>query len=94
MQIRTPKELGALVRARRKELGWSQQRLADESGVKRLWIVHFESGKPTVQLGLVFRALRAVGLTLDGTIQEKDSSGVDLSVLLGEKPDAEVDSDD
>jgi len=94
MQIRTPKELGALVRSRRKELGWSQQRLADESGVKRLWIVHFEAGKPTVQLGLVFRALRAVGLTLDGKVQEKDPQDVDLSVLLGEQKEGSLKSDD
>ena len=88
MQVRTAKEIGALVKARRKELDWSQQRLADEAGVKRLWVVQLEGGKSTVQLDLVFRALRVLGIKVDMSTSETQSSAaapvVDLDSLLGD----------
>ncbi|MDF1752971.1 MAG: helix-turn-helix domain-containing protein [Verrucomicrobiales bacterium] len=88
MQIRSVKELGALVKSRRNALGWSQQKLADETGVQRLWIVQFEKGKSTAHIGLVFRALRALDITLEVDPQPgvaaTEEEEIDLSSILGE----------
>jgi len=56
-RIRRPEDLGAYIKARREELGWDQQTLADRLGVNRRWLWSVESGKPKVQLDLVLRCL-------------------------------------
>jgi y4mF family transcriptional regulator len=63
-QIKTPSDIGALIRERRSRLGLNQQDLATKVGVRRLWISHLEQGKPTIQLGLVLRTLRELGINL------------------------------
>jgi putative transcriptional regulator len=65
MRIKTAGTLGELVRNQRRQRGWSQSQLAEKVGVSRLWVSQFENGKETVELGLVFKALRALDLTLD-----------------------------
>jgi len=67
MLVRTPGDLGKLIRVRRRALGLGQQELADRVGVSRLWIVEFERGKPRAEVGLVLRTLNALGLELDIT---------------------------
>lgn len=62
MIVRSVKDLGALVRDRRKFLGWSQNELASKIGVQRLWVSQFEAGKTTARIGLVMRTLRALEL--------------------------------
>lgn len=57
-------ELAAAVRGRRRELKMDQASLARAAGVSRKWIYEFEAGKPTAELGLVLRALDALGLDL------------------------------
>lgn len=64
MRVRSPRDVGALVRDRRKALGVSQEALAAQVGVSRRWIVALEGGKPTVELGLVLRVLAALGVWL------------------------------
>lgn len=63
--VRTAKELGLLARERRTALGWTQDALAQKVGVSRVWVVHFERGKPTTQLGLALRALKELGVTVN-----------------------------
>ncbi|MGP3958813.1 helix-turn-helix domain-containing protein [Nonomuraea sp. 3N208] len=63
--MRTPMELGALVRERRRALGRTQQAVADEVGVSRQWIVRLEGGRNTLELGLVMRTLGVLGLTME-----------------------------
>ncbi len=65
MIVRTPADLGLLIRARRRELGLDQQALAKRVGVSRLWIIEFERGKPRAEIGLVLRTLTALDLHLD-----------------------------
>lgn len=62
--LRTPADIGALLRDRRKALGLDQAELADRIGVSRLWVNQVERGKPGASLGLVLRALAAVGVNL------------------------------
>lgn len=64
VQLRTPSDLGALIRDRRRVLGLDQAELAGRIGVSRLWINQIEKGKPGASLGLVLRALDAVGANL------------------------------
>jgi HTH-type transcriptional regulator/antitoxin HipB len=52
------------VRERRRELGLTQQEVADVIGVNRRVIGQLESGKSTVQLRIALEAARAVGLDL------------------------------
>jgi len=64
MRIRTPSDLGAALREQRRRRGLDQQTLAGTIGVGRQWVVEFEKGKPRAEVGLVLRALDAVGLAL------------------------------
>lgn len=64
MQIRTSRDIGSLIRARRSGLGWDQQTFADRIGVSRLWVGEIERGKPGAKLDLILRALAALDVTL------------------------------
>jgi len=60
----TVEDLGATVRAARKQQGLDQLLLADLAGVSDRFVRDLEHGKPTVQLREVLRVLDALGLTL------------------------------
>jgi HTH-type transcriptional regulator/antitoxin HipB len=64
LPLRTVTDIGALIRDRRRGLKLDQAELADMIGVSRLWVNQVERGKPGAGLGLVLRALEAVGVTL------------------------------
>jgi putative transcriptional regulator len=72
MRIKTVGALGELVRDQRKRRGWSQSRLAENVGVSRLWVGQFEKGKETVELGLVLKTLRALDLSLEAGLLNKN----------------------
>jgi HTH-type transcriptional regulator/antitoxin HipB len=90
MQIRTPMEIGNLVRDRRKGKGWTQEQLATRVGVSRLWIVQLEQGKATAQIGLVLRALNELDASLHVDIKPTSSpaarrdDGIDLDAIIRE----------
>jgi len=63
-QTRTARALGAAVKARRQELGWSQAQLAEQLGVQRQWVIRLEAGGEGAELGTVLRALTALGLSI------------------------------
>jgi y4mF family transcriptional regulator len=73
MLIRTPADLGAAVRDRRKQLGLDQAELAARADVSRQWILGIERGRSRAELGLVLRTLDVLGLRLD--TRSKDESG-------------------
>jgi y4mF family transcriptional regulator len=56
--------LGAAIRERRRELNLTQDDLALSIGVNRKVIGQIEGGKETVQLDIVLRAARALGLNI------------------------------
>lgn len=66
--------MGAYVREQRRLLGWTQQELADKVGVRRLWVVQFEQGKSSAQLGLALRTLKALGISLNAPLRAGDSN--------------------
>jgi len=65
MRVRTPSELGALIRDYRTRLKLDQKSLAEKVGVSRQWIVEVEKGKSGAPLGLVLRTMEALGIVLD-----------------------------
>jgi HTH-type transcriptional regulator/antitoxin HipB len=67
--IRTAADVGALIRDRRRVLALDQAELAQKIGVSRLWVNQVERGKPGANLGLVLRALTALGVNLLGDIE-------------------------
>lgn len=101
MNVQSPQELGVLVREERKKRGWTQAVLARRVGVQPLWISEFERGKTTAQIGLVFRTLKALEISISvGESKRKGLSGeggygVDLDslvrppVMVREEPDHE-----
>lgn len=64
MQVRTPVDLGAVIRDHRRRLHLGQQELAARVGVSRKWIIDVEKGKARAEIGLVLRTLNALGLRL------------------------------
>ncbi len=64
MHVRTAKDIGLLVRERRKQLGLTQGQLAERLGTGRPWVVQVEGGKATAQLGMVLAALRELDIDL------------------------------
>jgi len=74
MQVKTPNDIGALIRDQRTQRGWSQEELARRVGVGRIWIVQLEKGKPTAQMGLALRTLKELGVFLDASTPESAAS--------------------
>ena len=63
-EINSPSDLGAAIKARRNDLGLTQDDLALSIGVNRRVIGQLESGKETVRLDIVLSAARALGLNV------------------------------
>jgi len=62
--VTTPKDLGAIVRAVRREAGIDQATAAGLAGVGTRFLGDVERGKPTLRLGLVLQVLERLGLEL------------------------------
>ncbi len=65
MYIRTPRDLGLIIRETRRRLGLGQAELAQRVGVSRQWLLGVEKGKRRVDAGLLLKTLTALGLSLD-----------------------------
>jgi y4mF family transcriptional regulator len=90
MRIRTPADLGALIRDHRTRLGLDQKSLAEKVGVSRQWIVDAEKGKTRAEIGLLLRTVGALGIALDA---EKEGPGKPKDTSLSHGADAHVDID-
>lgn len=87
MRVRSIRDLASAARGRRLDLGLNQAELAERAGVSRKWLVEFEAGKPSAELGLAMRVLDELGLALDVTSKADSSSSgglVDLDTVLEE----------
>lgn len=90
MRIRTPAELGALIRDHRTSLGLDQKSLAQKVGVSRQWIVEVEKGKPGAPIGLLLRTIAVLRIALNA---EKEGSGKPKDTSVSYGADAYVDID-
>lgn len=81
--VRTPKDIGALIRSARRDRGLDQGALAALVGVSRQWISEIENGKSSAELGLMLRTLNALRVTLTARAQSQALPSHDpLSDLL------------
>jgi y4mF family transcriptional regulator len=85
MFIRTPADLGAVIRDRRKQLGLDQSTFAKRIGVSRQWVIGIERGHARAAMGLVLRAIDALGIRLDASTQSisrHGSSAIDINAIV------------
>lgn len=73
MLIRTPADLGAVIRDRRKRLKLDQSTLAKRIGASRQWVIEVEHGHSRAELGLVLRTLDALGIPLQASCDQTKS---------------------
>ena len=71
--LRTPADIGVLIKGRRNALGQDQAALAARVGVSRLWINQAERGKPGASLGLILRTLLTLDTELTADARRQDS---------------------
>ncbi len=83
MVLRSPRDIGAFARDRRKQLALDQASIAARVGVSRQWLIDFEKGKPRAEIGLVLRTLAALGIVLVGKETAEAPSDVeDLDAIV------------
>jgi HTH-type transcriptional regulator/antitoxin HipB len=75
MRINSAKDIGLLIRDRRRSLDQTQQELADRAGVGRPWLSEVERGKRRAELSLVLRVLRELGILLDASVEKAPAHG-------------------
>jgi HTH-type transcriptional regulator/antitoxin HipB len=84
VRLSDPRDLGLYVRDQRRDRGMTQADLCASAQVSRRWLSDLEAGKPTAEIGLVFKVLHALGLAVDAHQAEPDPGGVDLDAILRE----------
>jgi len=70
---KNPEQIGAAIRARRKQLKVTQKDLAMTCGTGLRFIIDLEKGKPTCQIGKILQVFHALGLKLQITIPSGDT---------------------
>ena len=81
MRLRTPIDIGAIIRDRRTKRNLDQKTLAEKVGVSRQWLVQVEKGKPRAEVGLILRTLDALGIVLAaGDFDKKGSKPSQLDI--------------
>lgn len=63
-KVRTPADLGKLIRLRRRDVGLTQAQLAQLAGVGNRFLSELERGKPTAAVGLVLQVASVLGLEI------------------------------
>jgi HTH-type transcriptional regulator / antitoxin HipB len=81
MFIRTPADLGAAIRDRRRQLGLDQSTFAKRIGVSRQWVIGVERGHARAEMGLVLRAIDALGIRLDASMEQTSRRGSTASAI-------------
>lgn len=77
MDTKNPEQLGAAIRARRRQLKVTQKDLAMTCGTGLRFIIDLEKGKPTCQIGKTLQVLQALGLKLQIVSPGVDTGHVD-----------------
>ena len=65
MKISDPAELGAAIRTRRKELGYTQSYLSEFTGFSISFISDLERGKATAEIGRTITLINLLGLDIN-----------------------------
>lgn len=75
MGIKTTRQLGTAIRARRRHLRITQKELAMTCGTGLRFIVDLEKGKPTCQMGKALEVILALGLSVEVAAHGGASTG-------------------
>lgn len=67
MKISDSRELGELIKARRKELGYTQMYLSDASGLSVSFLSDLENGKKTIELEKTLLVINLLGMDIEIT---------------------------
>jgi transcriptional regulator with XRE-family HTH domain len=70
MRIRTPRDVGILIKEARRRQGMSQAALARRINSTQTWVSWIENGKTTAEIGGVLLALTTLGVELDFKLPE------------------------
>jgi y4mF family transcriptional regulator len=82
MRLASARDLGLYVRDRRRLLGMTQTNLSVSAQVSRRWLSDLEAGKPTAEIGLIFKVLHALELVLEASPPESGPGDFDLDDVL------------
>ena len=82
--VRSVKEVGAAVRAVRKESGVRQDDAAGSAGVSHVFLRDLEHGKATVQFGRVLQVLDELGIRME--LEVPDDARERLAQLMSQWP--------
>ena len=91
MILRTPRDVGAFLRDRRKSLNLDQATVAARIGVSRQWLIDVEKGKPRAEIGLVLKALATLGVHLmpaDSAHTQVSPDAEDIDAIVTRAGDA------
>ena len=69
--LRSPGDIGLVIQQARLAQGLSQTALADQLGISQRSVSEIESGKPTIYMRKVFDLLRATGVELTATWEDR-----------------------
>lgn len=96
MYVKTPADIGRLIREARMRARMSQTALASRFGTTQSWISEVETGKETAEIGKVLKMLSYLGLDLDlshgpdhhlaGRSAPHDDRFPDISDIVGDTP--------
>jgi len=84
--IKTPQELGLLVRATRKQQKIRMDDVAGSAGVGPVFVREVERGKSTVQLGRVMKLLAELGIELRADVSDEVIPAFEHLKKVGVKP--------
>lgn len=87
MIVKSPAELGHLVRDFRMRRGLTQAFLASQVGVSRKWVIDLEAGKRSADLSLVLRTFNVLGIELDARARASGrtrNDAIDLDALIAQ----------
>ena len=79
-RVRTPGDIGSLIRGYRTQQGLKQKELADKIDVSRQWLVDVERGHSRAEIGLVFQTLNALNIPL-GIVEDKPAD-IDIDAVV------------
>lgn len=65
MRIRTPRDIGVLIKEARTRQGMSQAAFAKRINSTQTWVSWVENGKPTAEIGSVLLALTTLGVGME-----------------------------
>ena len=91
MQIRTPKDIGLLIREARRRKSMTGAQLARQLGVSHSWLSEIENGKSTAEIGKVLQVMQFLELAIDVTSPGHAPSALGVK---GERDEPYPDLDD